>query len=395
MMKIKRKSLFTVFLLSMFILSIVPMSAENVEIYSMEKLLDMYIENSHDIEIMELEYELTELKYQIESDDLDNKERQMTRDKDDFYDTKDNSSSQKNIDEKRDEYYASAKAYAASTKDLMIQEFEIKNQDKYVANDTAKKKNSFKNDLWQLYELDKQLEVLNATSDLYKSKYEVAQLSYSLENMTESDLNQALIDYEQMVLNSDTLINNLDMLKGNVYINLGIEPEGEPQFDIVPPQSISPVNITYNDLLSSHKSNSLDYEKQSYSLEAEKVYFDILAGVFLENSDDYQENLNNYKKVQLDFYNYEKELDQMVLDVYYNYQKTIDDYNYAKDTVELAQRQYNEAETAFEVGQISALDMDGAKLQLLNAELTYDQSLISCAKATDEIALLMDGISIK
>ena len=291
----------------------------------------------------------------------------------------------------------------------------LQNMKKYIAFNVFSKYIS-------ILEADKSLQIQKKNLQLQEKITEQIQVQYDSGDKSLLDLKQSeisLIDYEIAVAEYE---NNLKKARKNLFLYLNIKDEGlefsEPDFVISDQEIEFTENINIqtkqNDLKSSKLSllqDKLDFfpdlsltYSYSYDNDATNSYFDLSKyddshslslsasypiSYLLERRESYSRAKNNLKMSEIDLQEKEHDLKN-------DYENFLNDIQTLKKSYELYQEKKNlaaenleMAQKQFQLGIISLLDFDRAKIDFQNAELSYINKHYELMRKQEEINLLL------
>lgn len=365
-----------------------------VKIYNEDELIKLYIRQSNDTQIMDIEDELAKLKYEKDEEDIKD-ERISARGEKNYYDNKKKTSSDDDAIEKaRDKYRQKAAAVAAKEKSMQIQKFNMDQLEISKKRKETALKYNLRNQLWNYYSLKKQFELLEKNASLKKSELEVQKTKLDLEMITALDLEKTQNEYNKTNTQIENLKDSLQMTKENLKVKLGIAGDQEVKFDIKINEYKKPVELSLDGISKNFKKNNLDIKLKDLNLKAEKEYIGKLLEIYIkEDEEEYQNKYLNYKKQLLDKYEYDKNIDIMLVNEYYSYKKASEDLNIAKENIKVAEEQFKQSKASLDAGQISQMVFDGAKLSYENQQYDLDKAIIAYNKALVKVVNIMNGIS--
>lgn len=368
--------------------------AQDTMIYDYEELMSTYMYISNDMKGVEIDQQLLLLERNEALDKFDDKERDMNDYKEDYEDSlkKDD---EDETEDNRDLYYDAAKTYAESKSDLIIKEYEANHNEQLTKDKKEILSYQFEQQLWQYYYLSRQLELLQLTTEFYLEQYEISQTSYERNLITEQELTESKLAYEQKKLQANQLELNIQMMEKNLRVTLGINIDEAVTFDLTEPSPLEPIDISYETINKSFKTKSIEYNKQDVITTSNEEYYKILSEIYPEDSNEFKDLTYKDDKAEMDAYNYTQNIDKMLINEYYTYTMAVDTYNFMIDSLKVAENQYAEVKAAYETGQISQIEFNGAALQLETAKLEYEKAIIDYNLALEKVSLLMQGIIVQ
>lgn len=369
-------------------------SANVKEEYTFHDMVDIYTQNSPEVKIATIELDMVKLDYEDKVEQVKNNERNKNKAKSD-YDNSKNSSSSTKIKDKKEIYYDNYIGWASSIKGLEDAKFKLEHKDQLYDNKVKTLVYDFEQQLWQYYDLQSQYDLLEQTTHYYKKLYDVAMTQYELELVTELDVLKAKNQYLFNEMNLKALQGNLNNLKENILIEAGINKVDPVKFIFDNPEPIEPIDISINLLSNGYNKKSIDNKKQDGLLQSEINYVNLLKEEFSDKDEDYIEATLNLEKAELNRYEYDQHIKMILIQEYYNYKNSVDQFNTAQSSYQISKRQQAESKLAYEAGKLSEIEFEGTQVDFKKAETDYYKAVINYNLAIRRLELIFSGINLQ
>jgi len=388
-MRYKKTSVLLIAVCLMFNMTIVR-AEENNDLRTEENMIQLYINGSTDIKVLDIDMELLQLEYDEISGDIESKRLKIItkKDKKESFKKKEGDS----YEEAEEEYEQALINYASDKKKLENLKIDIDNLEKLKQDQMNKLKFEFKQQLWQYYTLQQQLELLKQSAELSLNQYDIAKLKLEMNTAIELEVKIAENNYKNLEIQVEMLSNNLKALESQIKIKLSIPLDQELNFKIEITPIKEGVNVSLDYVIQKFNENNIDIVKQDKDFEMEKFYFDTVAEAYDTKDKEYKDLELNYKKVELNKYNTDKNQSLALVNDYYTYTKAVDTLAVEQSNLSISQDNFNKNQKLFEVGQISELQYKGALNQYNSDKLKCDKAVIDYNIALMKLSNILQGI---
>lgn len=407
-----------------------------VEEYDLEKLKEIYISESYEIQSIELDTELLKVQY--------NSSIRSYKDfKDAVNKAEDNMNSMKAYREQA--LYDAEKATTAASKHAAVQNanltlmeyirarsqyrirvkedvqmtqslepviFQISQADARKASSIAKSKYDLEKDYYDLVTLHKELQLIDNDIENMKMKLKVDETREALGMSAVTVKLDAENQMRALEKSKRQLENNFEFALENMKTKLNIAPEKELNIKFTIPEDASLKDYKLVDTIQQLKNKNLDLAatKNNVALR-ERIFKKITLAyerieewneneISLKQYEDEQNQIKmaeiDFKKAQIQQYNLERNLELYAKQVYYDFQA-------ARDTLfsnmlynnDLYEKKLNIIEANYKYELISDLDYQMQKQQL-NKELNkLEKDWITFVNAKNKLELAIEGVVLQ
>lgn len=373
-------------LLGCFLLlfSITTVSAKT---YTSEELSNLYKENSADYELLDLNRAYMSLEVQSLERDMKDAKKEM--------DTKEKEYKKKQEDEEvRDAYYKAVYNY-----EERVIAYEKKVNKKALASEITKgqqeiKSYDFEVLLWQYYLLVEQEKLLDETLVYYEELVSVAEKSKEVGMGTALEVEDARTQKNAIVYKQNMLSNSRGLLLKQIKNAVGIEGNDLISIQYPSLEELKPVELNVENLMKAYLANN---SERQLLVEEEKVMKDSQQRGDMIYKDSVHYARQGQWKADLASLQVQQNLidsRNVVIEVYTDYEQKADAYGIAKDMVSLDQDLLDQANRGFLQGQISELELKGAKLNHKKLQLEYKVANVYYQLTVRKIQLLYKGLKV-
>ncbi|SCX77560.1 TolC family protein [Alkaliphilus peptidifermentans] len=403
--------------------------------YDLEKLKEVYINESFEVKMIELDTELLQVQYKDQikeyrdsKDTVNDAEDHMNGMKalreqslKDYERAQDSASRQaatKNADRLLMEYIRARSSYRMRVKqDVQMTQslepiiFQIAQAEIKKEQSIAKSEYELELDYYNLVRLHRELELIEKDVDNIKKKINIDMTKENLGLLVESareESEKQLRDFEKQ---KKQLENSLELALENMKTKLNFDLGAQLKIELEIPNESVPKSYNLQDSISKFKKNNLDLAAMENNVFIKESIFNkvTLAYERIEEWNENQITLKQYeeeqnqikiseiefKKSEIQLFNLERKLELYAKNTYYEYQTARDTLvaNYLFNN-NLYDNKLNIIEANYKHGFISEFEYEVQKQQL-NRELRgLEQDMINYVNAKNKMELMLNGIMV-
>lgn len=431
-----KKRLLIICIIILTILSNIAVYADGeMEKYDLEKLKEIYINESFEVDMIDLETRMLKTQYNEKIKDYKDF-------KDIVDDVEDNMNAMKAIreqsieDAKRAQDSASVEAAAKNAQFALMQYIRMRSQYRLRVKESvqmmqalepvifqisqaeakkqssiAKAENNLERDYYNLVTLHRELDLLNKDMENIRKKLKVDVIRKELGMITALEKEETEKQIRELETNKEKLENNLELAMEKLKTKLNIDTIEKINIEYKMPKTTNFKSYRLEKVTSQLKDNNLDLAAVRHNTVLTKEIFNKLTLAY-DRIEEYNENqisLKQYesekdqiKVAEIEFekskiqqYNLEKNLELYAESVYYEYKNAREAlmFNILYNN-DLYDDKMKVIELNYEYGFISRMDYEFQKQQL-NRELNkLEQDEIAYANAKNKMELMIKGIMI-
>ena len=435
MKKLKEKSALTIILGLIMVFSTSTYADISAEVYNSEKLKDIYINQSFEVKMIELDAELLVVQNKTKIEDYE-KSKKNFQDVEDTMNAAKATREQSIYDAERARDQASIAAAAKNAEFALIQYiqarnqyrnrvredvqltqsvepviFELNNVGTRKENSIAKSEYALQVDYYKLVSLNRELELLNKDIEIMEKRISIDQRSGSMGTVTTAVIEENEKKLRDLQKQKRQLENNLESAIENMKTKLNIDVNRDLNIRYNMPTVSTLKSYKLQDSINQFMKNNLELALINLNVDIKDRVFNKLTMAF-ERLEEYNENEITLKqqedeqtqikiaeiehqKIQIQQYNLERSLEQYAKQTYFEYQL-------ARDTLfdnilfnnNLYQNKMNKIQEQLKQGIISEFEYESQKQQL-NKELNkLENDIITYLNTKSKIELLLKGIML-
>ncbi len=407
--------------------------AEEPAQYNLKSLQERLINESPDVKVIDINTKLLDVKYAQSIKDYndlkDTADRQedTLRSKESYLSTaKEQYRAARNVGEaaaasSSAEHYLGAynqeqqrlrnivKSLANSEKTLEPVMLQQKQAQQLKANQIGNAKYAIQTDYYNLYVMNKQLELAKGDYENTLKLLDTEKLKANYGMTTRINIEDLESKKRTLESSINDLNNNIELATENMKTKLNIQVENNLDIKYLLPDIEDTKSYNLVVLLSNFRANNTDLQSQQLNT---RIYKDISEKISIAYSVDYDlfltpKPLNDedralvtssnldYQKAQIDEQTVNRNMESNVKKVYFQYKKAVLDLNSAKENKKLLEQKKIVAEANYNQGQISKLQYDLQIQDLNRSLLDVDKAVIAFENAKVLIDMVNQGIYVK
>lgn len=359
----------------------------NEKVYSYEQLIEIYENNSVDLKVIEIQQEIN--KYE-----LMRAEEQLRDQLSEYRRNKGRSQANPDNNDMRTDYYNSVEAFGKAQIDESQQRGKIKYQDAIVYEAKQKKIYGFQSLLVQYIILAEQRKLVIDTIDFYTQIRDIEVAKEEIGLGVGLDIITAESDINVMINQLDILNNSIDMLNDMITIELDLEAKLKIVIGDKPIYTHTQ-SFVLEEGIENYlgKSSNLALKDLDYKAYEENVK--ILKAELPEKNKKLEEAKWQMHKAEIDVEDGKSEGRNHVIDTFGEYQKAKEEYAIASEAYQSQNRLLEDAKEGLSQGQVSALELEGIRLKVMETKTTKFMAEMQYYLASLKLDLVFQGLNLE